>query len=210
MNGTLKGVLQIAGVSMPANISRTEIGGEGHEPPLAAGVVGVLTTRSTDTTGLVTAAGFTTGDIIGISWIDPTTGSRFAMVGFTTTVAGSAVTFEHSATDFQSVFPAATVLPDALTAVVVSKKTVSDFSATHGDITFSGVNCDQPAVGVFGLLLTPYTAIYPTSALLPTTPVLWDKATGATSPWTADVTGCACYNFGTVAATFQYAVLLKS
>jgi hypothetical protein len=208
MLGTFSGLLTIAGIQMQANISRDFPGGEGHEPIMPAGQAGALSTRTGDAAGVVTLAdghGLITGDKVAVSWTDAD-GLPCMMYGFEATVAGNNATIALDAGEYQGEFPEASVLPAEDYEVVVCKKTVSNFSIDKDDLTMLGVDCDQPAVAIFG----GAAAIYPVQISVANAPVYWDKASGAAKPLGSDPTKVVCYNGGIVEAKLQYAVLLDT
>lgn len=102
------------GVSVQGNLTPTANGQIGENCPLAAAQAGALSTRTSDTAGVITATATpvpTTGDPVDVYWAG---GMR---AGMTATVAGNAVTLSGGVGD---------VLPAALTAVTFQKpKTVS-------------------------------------------------------------------------------------
>lgn len=208
--GVFNGTLTIGGVSMQANISRTAVGSEGHEPAMAAGVAGTLSTRTSDVAGVLTVTaghGFVTGDILAVFWIDPDTDAPSVVYGKYGTVSTNDITIaDDVAGEYVGEFPADAVLPDEDTAVVVSKKVVSNVAVDATYVTMIGVNCDQPAVGVFGA----GSEIYPVQIPVGYSPIYWDKQSGAATPLGSDPTMLVCYNGGIVAATFQYAMLLST
>lgn len=204
--GTFIGTLTIGTVALQANISRTAVGSEGHEPPLPAGVAGTLTTRTDDDEGTLTLPethGFITGDILAVFWTTPG-GVPSVMYGFAATVAGTSVAIAPSGADYVGVSPAATVLPAATTSVVVSKKVAINVAVESNDVRMIGMGCDQPAIGILGAA----AAIYPAHVAVAFSPLTWDKAAGAPCPLTADPTTLVSYNGGVVAAKFQCALLL--
>jgi len=207
--GTFSGMLTIGSIHMQANIARTATGTEGHEPAMPAGVPGVLTTRTGDDVGTLTMPtghGFVTSDILAVFWT--AAGVPKVMYGFVATVSGNSVAIAVSGSNLSGEVPDGAVLPEEDSEVVVCKKTTSNVSVAHGDVTMIGVDCDQPAVGIFGSGTS--TVIYAAQVPVAYSPVFWDEASGAATPMAADPTKLDCYNGGLVAATFQYGFLLDT
>jgi len=204
--GTFSGLITIGSVQMQANVSRTKTGAEGHEPAMAAGVAGTLTTRTGDDEGTLTLAeehGFITGDILAVFWKDA--GVPKVMYGFAATVSGTSVAIAPSGTNYSGASPTGSVLPAEDTEVVVSKKVTVNVSLESDDVQMIGVGCDQPAIGILG----GAAAIYVAHVAVAYSPLFWDKASGAACPIDSDPTTLVCYNGGVVPATFQFGVLLQ-
>ena len=206
------GTFQIGGITMIANSTRTGVGSEEHEPPLPAGIAATLTTRTSDTAGVLTLPdghGLITGDYIAIFWTDPTTLVPMVMYGFATVISGDSCTFTSASGQFYGVAPASTVLPIATSSVVVSTTVVSETAVQRNNVTMIGVDCNQPAIAIFA---TAVASIYVVHIPVGQSIATWDAAASgqASNPLTSNPTQVVCYNGGLAAATLQYGMLLAS
>jgi len=191
-----------------ANVTRTGVGDEVHEPPMAAGVTGTVTTGTGATTGTITMAaghGLVDGDIVAV-FFTSAAGVPSVIYGLLVDMTGDVMSVALDAGEYNGVSPAGAVLPAASTPVVVSKKTVSTVSADKDDITAILVGCDQPAIGIFG----GAAEIYPVHIAVGASPISWDAAAGSACPIDDDPTALVCYNGSAVAVNFQYGFLLAT
>ena len=209
---TFQGSITVGALRITANLSKTGVGDECHEPAMPAGVAGTLSTRTSDVAGVVTVgtglgAGFTTGDIVAV-FFDDSNGVPSVVYGKYATVAGDAISIaDDIVAEYVGESPSGVVLPVEDTVVVICKKTVSNVSADKDDVTFIAVGCDQPAIGIFGGAAEICNFHIPVAA---SPPAPWDLSGGAANPLTSDPTTLVCYNGGVVAATFQYGLLLAT
>jgi hypothetical protein len=196
---------------MPADVTRSDVGGEAHEPILPAGKAGTLSTRTSDTAGVVTVAAnsvdpIAENDIVAVSWVDVNLVTH-CMYGMKVTgVASLDITVDYSGSEYEGEFPASTVFPAEDYAVVISKKVTSNVSFDKDDVTYFAANANVKAVGSFG----GASEIYALQIPIANSPVVWDGASGTDSPFTSDPTTLACYNCTTTAGVFQYGVLLST
>jgi hypothetical protein len=127
MKGTIQSTASIGGISIASTLSREAEGHIAHDPTLAAGKAGELTTRTDDNTGVATMStghGIQTGNVVDVYWAD---GVRY---GMECTVSGNLVTIDGGAGD---------VLPVATTAVVLSVITAIDVDFSGDELKMISV-----------------------------------------------------------------------
>jgi hypothetical protein len=193
---------------MQADVTRTGVGNECHEPVLPAGTAGTLSTRTSDVAGIITVASHSiiNGDIVAVSWMD-VAGVSHCMYGMKVTASdATTITVDYSGSEYENEFPASTVFPAEDCAVVISKKVISYCSFDKDEVTYFAASSSVKAVVAFGGASEVYALQFPVAY----SPVIWDAAAGSASPFTADITTVACYNCTTTAGVFQYGVLLAT
>jgi len=135
--GQISGNVQLAGLAMNLDVSRTQEGQISQDPILHKGFVGSLTTRTDDDTGVVTVASH---DILDTDYVDIYWDGGVAYGGDVTAKTGTTIDVDLLSGDN---------LPDVSTAVIISKRTqiaiafdgddlamIAAYSASRGHIVF--------------------------------------------------------------------------
>ncbi len=75
VSGTIQKVASVGGVSVQSTLTRSAASQIGHDWNLNAAIVGNLTTRTDDDTGVITSAshGYSNADVVDLHWLNGTT-----------------------------------------------------------------------------------------------------------------------------------------
>ncbi len=132
LTGKLTATVQIGGMSISLNAERTEEGVVLHSPPLTAGQVGTLSTRTSNTAGIATLAsghGITTGDVVDVYW-----SGGVAYGGTVSADDATTITFAGLSGD---------VLPTQDDAIVVGKVTTIDTDFDGDAVEMAALGLDK-------------------------------------------------------------------
>lgn len=210
--GTISQTIELAGLTLRSQFARVGSGqfscgtfDDDGLPSLSAGFAGQLTTRTSDSAGVVTfpaspAHNFVNGNVVGVFWADAD-GNMVHRVGLAVSASDSlTITISGGA---------GSALPSASTAVVVSHAvslTAERFDGTA--LLMLVVIADQPGVAV---LSNDESTVLATLAIDAANEAFtWTYGTGASTPVDGIVADVRCYNAGTVIGVMQIAGLLKS
>ena len=195
MDATITTTMNIGGKSMSGVTTKTsnQSGATGPTDLPAGNGGGTLTTRTSDSNGVVTASGhdIVSAEIVDVFW---TGGVRY---GMTATVAGDAVTVDGGA---------GTVIPAKDTAEVITATVVIDLNVDGGDLVVFGMTASKRAHVEF---LTEADATIYGQELADVGEWSWATGTGATNPLAGQSVGklrVACGD-ATDVATFDSAYL---
>ena len=121
---------RVGGAVVDAVIERTDEQGATTQVALDAGIAGVLTTRTSDSVGVITVAeghGLTTSDTLGVFW---TAASRY----------GATITATTSTT-ISIATGAGTALPAASSVVTIGKEVITSLGHVGDDLVIFAVHC---------------------------------------------------------------------
>lgn len=198
--GTVTQTISVAGISIAGTSSRTETGEIAHELNLPAGTAGTLSTRTNDTSGVLTLGeghGVTVDDFVDVYW---TGGVRYGMD--VTAVNGNDVTVDGTTAG------GGDVLPDVDSEIVATPRVTidTDFDGDLAEI-LAAVSTKRSHLEFRENDGTLVKAV----ELLAGEPWAWAKNIGYTNPLAGEPVGKIDASCGeTAAATLKIAVLYDS
>jgi hypothetical protein len=191
----LDSALTLAGKRITQTRTLEDEGAEVYDIALVAGIAGTLTTRTSNTEGVITVAtghGITASDTIGVAW---GTESNRTAVDVTATT-GTTITIALGA---------GTNLPVADTEVIVSKRVVSASVIDMNAVTAWGVSCTSRSVVV---VYDDQPAIHATWDMPAKDGLIWVPGEDTANPLDAIiVSGFHIYNADLKAGVFNMAFL---
>lgn len=176
----------VAGISLESTIVRNEELEQAVQVELAAGIAGVLSTRTDNDAGVLTVGsghGVTTDDSIAIFWAD---GSMYS--GNVTATTATTITFDSGLGDD---------LPDAASAVVIGVEQSHSFSIVGDNLVVLAIQCPNRSIVQF-FDSTTLDLVYDMEA---DEGRLWISDQGVTNPLATDNTDSVKVANGETTAT---------
>ncbi len=194
--------IEVAGLSIGGVVNKSEEGSFAHAPTLAAGVDGTLSTRSSNTAGVLTLGaghGLTDADTIDVHWTDA---DGLHCVAYDCTIS----TYDSTTVTFTGA--SGVVLPAQDYAIVAGERITIDSDWSGDLLELIGMSADQDWHAEF--------QENDADSLLALTmdagePVAWLADQGITNPWAGDAVGKIVISNGSiVAASVQIGGLYDS